>query len=272
VVRRGMIYLSDSRVIINIPIEKIAPSPYQPRKEFNGSSLEDLAASIAEYGVLQPINVRKIGERGFELVSGERRLRASKLAGKSHIPAVVIEVVEQDSAVIALIENLQREDLNFMEEAEGYHNLINDHGMTQEELAKKVGKKQSTIANKLRLLKLNNSIKTIILENELTERHARALLKLPDDILQEKALKCIIKKSLNVKRSEDLVEKMLDEVAVTQEVPKKRRIKGKMNYNIYVNTLRNACKEILKTGCRVEYGQVDKGGFIEITVRIPKNI
>jgi len=267
-----MIYLSDSRAIINIPIEKIAPSPYQPRKEFNGSSLEDLAASITEYGVLQPINVRKIGDKGFELVSGERRLRASKLAGKSYIPAVVIEVVEQDSAVIALIENLQREDLNFMEEAEGYHNLINDHGMTQEELAKKVGKKQSTIANKLRLLKLNKNIKTIILENELTERHARALLKLPDDILQEKALKSIIKKSLNVKRSEDLVEKMLDEMAVTQEVPKKSRIKGKMSYNIFVNTLRNAYKEILKTGCRVEYSQADKGGFIEITVRIPKNI
>ena len=128
-----------------------------------------MAASIKEYGVLQPINVRKIGERGYELISGERRLRASKLAGESHIPALIIEVIEQDSAVIALIENLQREDLNFIEEAEGYYNLINDHGMTQEELARKVGKKQSTIANKLRLLKLKDSIKKKVLENELTE-------------------------------------------------------------------------------------------------------
>lgn len=264
--------MNDSKAIINIPIDRIAPSPYQPRKEFNGSSLEDLAASIKEYGVLQPINVRKIGENGFELVSGERRLRASRLAGKSHIPAVIIEVVEQDSAVIALIENLQREDLNFMEEAEGYHNLINDHGMTQEELAQKVGKKQSTIANKLRLLKLNKSIKNKILENELTERHARALLKLTDDVLQEKALNSIIKKSLNVKKSEDLVEKMLDEVALTAEEPKKKRIKGKINYKIYVNTIKNACKEMFNTGCQVEYGQVDKGEFIEITVKIPKNI
>lgn len=267
-----MINLSDSKAIINIPIDRIAPSPYQPRKEFNGSSLEDLASSIKEYGVLQPINVRKIGEKGFELVSGERRLRASRLAGKSHIPAVIIEVVEQDSAVIALIENLQREDLNFLEEAEGYHNLINDHGMTQEELAKKVGKKQSTIANKLRLLKLNKSIKDKILENELTERHARALLKLTDEVLQEKALQSIIKKSLNVKKSEDLVEKMLEEAAVTSEEPEKKRIKGKINYKIYVNTIKNACKEMFKTGCRVEYGQVDKGEFIEITVKIPKNM
>lgn len=264
--------LNDRKEIINIPIDEIAPNPYQPRKEFNGSSLEDLASSIKEYGVLQPINVRKIGEKGYELISGERRLRASKLAGKSHIPAVIIEVIEQDSAVIALIENLQREDLNFMEEAEGYHNLINDHGMTQEELARKVGKKQSTIANKLRLLKLKDSIKKTILENELTERHARALLKLPDDTLQEKALKSIIKKSLNVKKAEELVDKMLDEAAAAVEEPKKKRIKGKMNYNIYVNTLKNACKEFLTAGCKVEYGQVDKGEFIEITVKIPKNV
>lgn len=264
--------LNDNKAINSIPIDKIAPNPYQPRKEFSGSSLEELAASIKEYGVLQPINVRKIGEDGFELVSGERRLRASKLAGKTNIPAVVIEVLEQDSAVIALIENLQRQDLNFMEEAEGYHNLINDHGMTQEELARKVGKKQSTIANKLRLLKLNNNIKKTIFENELTERHARALLKLPDDVLQEKALQSIVKKALNVKKAEDLIEKMLDEVAATSEEPKKNRIKGKMNYNIYINTLKNACKEILKTGCRVEYGQVDKGEFIEVTVKIPKNV
>jgi len=264
--------LSDNKAIINIPIDEIAPNPYQPRKEFSGSSLEELAASIKEYGVLQPVNVRKIGEKGYELVSGERRLRASKLAGMAVIPAVVIEVVEQDSAVIALIENLQREDLNFMEEAEGYHNLINDHGMTQEELARKVGKKQSTIANKLRLLKLNSKIKSRILENELTERHARALLKLPEEAMQEKALDNIIKKSLNVKRAEDLVEKMLDEVAAAKEPSKRNRIKGKINYNIYVNTIKNTCKEIFKTGCQVEYVQADRGAYIEVTVKIPKNV
>jgi len=264
--------LKGNKAIINIPINDIAPSPYQPRKEFNGSSLEDLAASIREYGILQPINVRKIGDEGFELVSGERRVRASKLAGESHIPAVVIEVAEKDSAVIALIENLQREDLNFIEEAEGYFSLISDHGMTQEELAKKVGKKQSTIANKLRLLKLDDNIKKTILENGLTERHARALLKLPDRIQQEKALVNIIKKSMNVKKCEDLIEKMLDEAAAAMEEPKKNRIKGKINYNIYLNTIKNACKEIFKAGCRIEYAQIDKGNFIEVNIRIPKNV
>jgi ParB family chromosome partitioning protein len=262
--------LNESKAIINIPIDEIAPNPYQPRKEFSGSSLEELAASIREYGVLQPINVRKIGGEGYELVSGERRLRASKLAGMGDIPAVIIEVVEQDSAIIALIENLQREDLNFMEEAEGYHNLISDHGMTQEELAKKVGKKQSTIANKLRLLKLNSNIKKTILENDLTERHARALLKLPEDVLQEKALSNILKKALNVKKTEELVEKMLDEVAIATDPPKKSRIKGRMNYNIYINTFKNAYREIIKTGCQVEYAQIDKGPYVEIIVKIPK--
>jgi ParB family chromosome partitioning protein len=262
--------LNESKAIINIPIDEIAPNPYQPRKEFSGSSLEELAASIREYGVLQPINVRKIGGEGYELVSGERRLRASKLAGMGDIPAVIIEVVEQDSAIIALIENLQREDLNFMEEAEGYHNLISDHGMTQEELAKKVGKKQSTIANKLRLLKLNSNIKKTILENDLTERHARALLKLPEDVLQEKALSNILKKALNVKKTEELVEKMLDEVAISADPPKKSRIKGRMNYNIYINTFKNAYREIIKTGCQVEYAQIDKGPYVEIIVKIPK--
>lgn len=264
--------LNDNKSVISIPIDKIAPNPYQPRKEFSGQSLEELAASIKEYGVLQPINVRKMGENGYELISGERRLRASKLAGIDYIPAIVVEVVEQDSAVIALIENLQREDLNFMEEAEGYHNLISDHGMTQEELAKKVGKKQSTIANKLRLLKLNSKIKKTILQNELTERHARALLKLPDETLQEKALMNIVRRSLNVKKTEELIEKMLNEVAVTSQAPAAKRIRGKMHYNIYINTIKNACKEIQKTGCKVEYEQVDKGEYIEVSVKIPKNL
>ncbi len=264
--------MSENMSIKNIPLEQIAPNPYQPRKEFSASALEELSASIREYGVLQPINVRKIGDSGYELVSGERRLRASKLANLAYIPAVVIEVIEQDSAVIALIENLQREDLNFMEEAEGYFNLINDHGMTQEELAKKVGKKQSTIANKLRLLKLPTDVKKGILDNGLTERHARALLKLPEDTLQKKALQTIIKKSLNVKKAEEMIEKVLDEVAITAEEPRKNRIKGKISYNIFINTIKNACREIVKAGCKAEYEQTDTGEYVELKVRIPKNL
>ena len=264
--------LSENLVVKNIPVDRIAPNPYQPRKEFSKNALDELAASIKQYGVLQPINVRSIGEDYYELISGERRLRASKLAGMTEIPAVINEVIEQDSAVIALIENLQREDLNFIEEAEGYYNLINDHGMTQEELAQKVGKKQSTIANKLRLLKLPPAVKEAILYNGLTERHARALLKLPDEIMQIKALKGILKKQLNVKKTEEMIEKMLDEAAAAgQEAKGERKIRGKINYNIYVNTIKNTYRDIIKTGYNIEYGQIDKGEYIEITLKVPKN-
>lgn len=264
--------LSENLAVFNIPVDRIAPNPYQPRKEFSKNALEELSASIKQYGVLQPINVRSIGDNFYELISGERRLRASKLAGIKEIPAIVVEVVEQDSAVIALIENLQREDLNFMEEAEGYYNLINDHGMTQEELAQKVGKKQSTIANKLRLLKLPAMVKNALLANGLTERHARALLKLPDEAMQNKALKTVLKRQLNVKKTEEMIEKMLDEIAASGEGQKvEKKIKGKINYNIYVNSIKNTYKEIVKTGYNVEYGQVDKGDYIEITLKVPKN-
>lgn len=264
--------LSENLVVMNIPVDRIAPNPYQPRKEFSNSALEELSASIKQYGVLQPINVRSIGDNYFELISGERRLRASKMAGVKEIPAIINEIVEQDSAVIAMIENLQREDLNFMEEAEGYFNLITDHGITQEELANKVGKKQSTIANKLRLLKLPQDVKAAILSNGLTERHARALLKLPDEAMQVKALKAILKRQLNVKKTEELIEKMLDEIAAAgQDQKAERRMKGKMNYNIYINTIKNTYKEILKTGYQLEYDQRDKGDYIEITLKVPKN-
>lgn len=264
--------LSGNLVVMNISVDRIAPNPYQPRKEFSKSALEELSASIKQYGVLQPINVRSIGDNFYELISGERRLRASKLAGLREIPAVINEVVEQDSAVIALIENLQREDLNFIEEAEGYYNLINDHGMTQEELAQKVGKKQSTVANKLRLLKLPHAIKEAILVNNLTERHARALLKLPDESMQNKALKAILKKQLNVKKTEEMIEKMLDEAAATGQEPKSdRKMKGKISYSIYVNTIKNTYKDIIKTGYNIEYNQADKGDYIEITMKVPKN-
>lgn len=265
-----MIILNENKSVINIPIEEISPNPYQPRKNFNKLALEELSDSIKSYGVLQPVNVRKVGERGYELIAGERRLRAAKIAGLKEIPAIVIEVVEHDSAVIALIENLQREDLNFLDEAEGYFNLINDHGMTQEELAKKVGKNQSTIANKMRLLRLPKSVKDAILENNLTERHARALLKLPDEKTQKKVLKNIINKSLNVKKTEEMIDRFIDEIAVDKENAVERRIKGKMQYNIYVNSIKNVYREILKTGFKMQYAQEDKGEYIEITMRVPK--
>ncbi len=262
--------MNGNKSIINIPVDDISPNPYQPRKDFNKSNLEDLSDSIMEYGILQPINVRKMGDAGYELVAGERRLRAAKLAGLKEIPAIVIEIVEQDSAIISLIENLQRENLGFFDEAEGYYNLINDHGLTQEELARKIGKNQSTVANKIRLLRLPDSVKKKIMEHRLTERHARALLKIPDEKLQQKVLKNVIKKSLNVKTTEDIIAKLIDETAAAKDELSDRRIRGKMQYNIYVNTIKNVYRQILKTGFKMQYNQADKGDYIEITIKVPK--
>jgi len=199
-----------SKDIMYISIDSIRPNPYQPRKHFNLSSLEELCESIKQYGVIQPINVRKISNNHYELVAGERRLRAATMAGLKEIPAIVVNVDENDSAILALIENLQREDLNYLEEAEGYSNLINEHKLTQEELARKIGKSQSTIANKIRLLRLSPIIRKILIDNNLTERHARALLKLHDEQLQLKVIKYVCEKGLNVKKTEELVERVIE--------------------------------------------------------------
>lgn len=169
-----------------IPVDLILPNVYQPRKHFDEESLEELAQSINVHGVIQPLSVRKLGENKYELVAGERRLKAAKKAGLTEVPAIIIDISDKESAAIALLENLQREDLNFLEEAEAYYNLIKDHSYTQEKLAEVIGKKQSTIANKIRLLKLDDEIRKILLDNDLTERHARALLKLPTVDLQKK--------------------------------------------------------------------------------------
>ena len=182
------------------------------------------------------------------------------------VPCNIIEITDTQSAEIALLENLQREDLNFMEEAEAYYNLINDHSFTQEELAKRMGKKQSTIANKLRLLKLSEEVRILCLENNLTERHARALLSLPNEKLQLKVIKKVIANSLNVKKTEELINTELLKLAGEQM--KKRKGKGVLPGKLYVNTI----KQVLsKFNIPAEYKLQDKEECIEITVSIPKN-
>lgn len=251
-----------------IPINLVRQNTYQPRKYFNQDTLLELSQSIREYGVLQPISVRLDGNR-FELVAGERRLRASQLAGLSEIPAIVMDMTDTESAVLAIIENLQREDLNYIEEAEGYHNLIKDHGFTQEELAARIGKKQSTVANKLRILKLSDKIKEKLIEHNLTERHARALLKLNDEATQLKILDEIIKKGLNVKKTEELIERELEAQSDEKEEHTKDKTKYKWSINprIITNTLRQIMD---KNGIEAEYRHREKEDFLEIIVKIPK--
>lgn len=253
-----------------IPIDSIKPNPYQPRKKFDKKSLEELSQSIKAFGLIQPISVRKLQDENYELIAGERRLRASELAELEKIPAIVLEYRDRESAMMALIENLQREDLNFIEEAEGYYNLIEDHGFTQQELAEKIGKSQSTIANKLRILKLPDDIKKDLIEYNLTERHGRALLKLPDYDLQRMVLDRVIKNDLNVSKTESLVNDILDDLTKDKAESPKKNVISLISTRIYVNTIKKAYKAIKDSGLDAKYFEKDKGDYLEVYIQIPK--
>lgn len=257
-----------NKEIMSINVDRIFPNTYQPRKFFNEEALIELSESIKQYGIIQPITVRKRGEN-FELVAGERRWRAARIAEIECVPCNVIEITDTESAEIALLENLQREDLNFIEEAEAYYNLIHDHKFTQDELARRMGKKQSTIANKLRLLKLSVSIRSTCVENKLTERHARALLLLPNEELQNKVIQIVVKEGLNVKKTEELINKELLKIAGEQLNEKnKKKVKTVFPAKLYVNTIKQVFD---KFNIPADYKFKDSDEFIEITVSIPKN-
>lgn len=253
--------------IVSIQVDKIIPNLYQPRKYFDEEALNELAESIKQYGVIQPITVRRLRDE-YELVAGERRWRASKIAGLINVPCTIVDITDSESAEIALLENLQRADLNYLEEAEAYYNLINEHKFTQDKLAEKMGKKQSTIANKLRLLKLSKKVREIALENNLNERHCRALLSLPTEELQLKIIKQIIKKSLNVKLTEELINKELLKLAgVELNSEGKKKILGSFPAKIYVNSI----KQIFdKFKIPAEYKTKEHEEYVQITVKIPK--
>lgn len=255
--------------VIQIPVEEIVANPYQPRKIFSEDELAELAESIKHMGLIQPITVRHAEER-YEIIVGERRFRAVKLAGMSHIPAIVVSITDEQSAVLALIENIQRQDLNFIEEAEALSILLEKHGFTQRELADRIGKKQSTVSNKLRVLALPDDVKDLLVTNALTERHGRALLKLTTEEDIRQVLKAVIKNGLTVKATEKLIESILHEETEVEE--KKQNIRYSINYRIYVNTVKQAYETILNTGANVKYSEKDKGDFIEVTVKIPKEM
>jgi len=252
--------------VIFVNVDDIRKNPNQPRKKFDEEAIDDLARSIEKVGIIQPINLRKVNNY-FELIAGERRLLATIRAGFDKIPAVVIEATDHQSAVLALVENVQREDLDFMEEAYAYKTLIEKYDITQKEVAIRVGKSQSTVSNKLRVLKLDDNLLTKISVNGLTERHARALLKIEDQRLQEEVLTQVIEKALNVKQTDVLVDKKMN--AHTKE-KKRKNTKFKINTSIYVNTIKKAFQTILETGVEAEYEKSDKGDHIEVKIRIPK--
>lgn len=256
--------------IAQISVDKILPNPFQPRKSFDGEALEEMSRSIKHYGVLQPITVRKISPTLYELIAGERRLRASKYAGLTKIPAIVVEMNDCDSAAAALVENLQRQDLSFMEEAEAYSSLMAIHGFTQEQIALRLGKSQSGIANKLRLLKLPESVKRVIMENGLTERHARALLRLSDEEKQMSALKKICDNSYNVNETDALIEKLVNEKSEPTCAPK--RVALLKDVRIFMNTINRAVSVMIESGIPAESKQTEFDGYYEYVIKIPKNV
>ena len=254
-----------NKEIINIKTEQIIPNTYQPRKNFNEEALMELSQSIKEHGIVQPLTVRKIGDI-YELVAGERRWRAARMLHLENVPCTVLDITDRESAQIALLENLRREDLNFIEEAEAYYNLIHDHNFTQEEIAIKMGKKQSTIANKLRLLKLSEKVRGMCINNSLTERHARALLMIHNEALQIKVIKQVVEESLNVKATEELVNKELLKLAGEQY--KNKNVTAVFPAKLYVNTIKQVFN---KFNIPADYKFDDSEEYIQITVNIPKS-
>lgn len=262
--------LKKDNKISEIPIIKIRPNKSQPRHVFNEDELAALSRSISENGVLQPITVRRISATEYELIAGERRLRASALAGLKKIPCIVIKCSDKESAVFALLENLQRSDLGFFEEARGISKLIRRFGLTQEEAARKLGKSQSTIANKLRLLKLTYEEQEWILNAGLTERHARALLRIDDKDVRREALSKIISDKLNTQQTDSLVSimlKTLEQPVIRQKGISKVVIK---DVRIFVNTINKAIDTMRLAGIDAQSNKTDCENFIEYTIRIPK--
>lgn len=252
-----------------IPIKNIAPNPNQPRREFDKAALQDLAISIMEYGLMQPINVRQTGPFNYELIAGERRLTACKNLGMTYIPAIVMKADDTDSAILALVENIQRENLNYIEEAEAYCTLIDEHGLTQEELADKLGKGQSTIANKIRILRLSPEVRKILTENSLTERHARAMLKLPEEKQRLRVLKIVVERGLNVSKTEELVDKLLKGSEHIQPEPKNMRVFKDLR--IFTNTIKQAVDMMKRSGISAKAQKCENDRYIEYTIIIPKS-
>ena len=254
--------------VVQIPVEFIIPNPEQPRKVFTDNELEELTNSIREYGVLQPLLVKRVEGKKFILIAGERRLRASKLAGLHRVPVIIKDLEEPEAALIALVENVQREDLNFLEEARAYKKLMEDFNLTQGEIAKRVSKQQSTISNKIRILALPEELQQMLMTNKLTERHARALLKLGDEDDRRKILKRVIDNTLNVKQTEKLIEDFLE--GKEKAYRKKNKI-NYISYKIYLNTIRKAFNQVKNVEKNARFIENDQGEFMEVKILIPKN-
>ena len=263
----GLSEKSEQDEVKHIPVNDIVPNPYQPRTVFDDDRIAELCETIKEHGIIQPIIVR-MREGNFEIIAGERRWRATKKLGLLTIPAIVKDFNDAQAASIALIENLQREGLTALEEAVAYQKLIDLHKLTQESLAQKLGKGQSTIANKLRLLNLPGTVQEFVLQRKVTERHARALLALKDEELQLKMVREIVEKDLNVKQTETRIQQMLE-----SKIPKKqaKRVSFSKDTRLAINTVRQSVDMVMKNGLSIQTEEEDYENYYQITIKIPKN-
>ncbi len=254
--------VDEEEKVFSIQISEIELNPNQPRKVFGEEALLKLADSISRYGIIQPLVVRKQGER-YELVSGERRLRAAKEIGLSTVPCVLRLASDNESAEIAIIENLMREDLNVFEEAEAIQALIDTYSLTQEEIGQKLSCSQSYIANKLRLLRLTKETRDIILKNSLTERHARAILKIKDEAKRQKVLEIVASQGLNVSKTEALVEKVSS--GETKQEPQKKTYQSARSF---FESLSRAIEAAESSGIKIKSRKIESEDQVEITIII----
>ncbi|MDR0530459.1 MAG: ParB/RepB/Spo0J family partition protein [Oscillospiraceae bacterium] len=252
-------------MVLLLAAEEIFPNPNQPRRQFDPKELESLAASIRENGILQPLTVRKRAQGGYELIAGERRLRAAKLAGVRELPCLLAEVSEERSALLALVENIQRQDLGFFEEAEAVQRLMEAFHIPQEQMAKTLGKATSTVSNKLRLLKLPVAMRERIVQAGLTERHARALLRVDTEEQRQQILETVIARGLNVQETDKLIE------AQTQTQPKPRAtIRLVRDVRLFVNSIHHAVDTMRRSGIAAISETTENNDYLIYTVRIPK--
>ena len=261
----GRAVLESGRVQF-VRIERIRPNPSQPRRVFDPAGLQELAASIRQYGVLQPLTVRKLPD-GLELVAGERRLRAARLAGLREVPCIFVSVDEVQSGMLALVENLQRRDLDYIEEAEGLARLMRLYGLSQEQAAAQVGKSQSAVANKLRLLKHPPQVLDALREHHLSERHARALLRLPVERRLE-AVSVIVARNMTVAQTEQYIDSLL----AVKEPPVKQPKFVFRDVRVFLNSLNRNLELIRSAGIDCDYGREENDKEIVLTIRLPKQM
>lgn len=256
--------------IVQIPVKEIVPNEYQPRTLFDEEKIQELAQTIKTHGIIQPIVVRR-KDNLYEIIAGERRWRAVKSLNFETIPALIKHFNDSQTASVALIENLQREGLTSIEEARAYAQLIELHNLTQESLAQRLGKGQSTIANKLRLLHLPEEVQDALLQRVISERHARALLSLKDPQLIVKALNKIIERDLNVKQTEDLITFMKDNSNKTKKKPKPFRKAVSKDLRLAMNTIRKSLDMVTETGMKIDSHEEEHEDYYQFTIKIPKN-